>query len=271
MTFEKALWHQLQAVHEVDMQLFNWCVAVESAPENSNFSFSVGGRAFFLIGMHSAASRAARRTRMPVIVFNLHEQFVELRANGKFDGVRNKIQQRDKQLQGTINPMAADKKQAHAYVFDSTARLLGSSAVLLGATRGDDSVRGIGLRPLSQVRLAERTTPAGRFVAEPGRNLLGEDVVWVDYDAAISMHRVRTTNPAEQRLERLASENPDDKRISYGCINVPAAFYEAYVRPTFASQRAIVYVLPEIKPVEQMFGSHAVPTTASRRLVPSYL
>lgn len=172
---------------------------------------------------------------------------------------------------GDAGFVVIDKKQAHAYVFDSTARLLGSSAVLLGATRGDDSVRGIGLRPLSQVRLAERTTPAGRFVAEPGRNLLGEDVVWVDYDAAISMHRVRTTNPAEQRLERLASENPDDKRISYGCINVPAAFYEAYVRPTFASQRAIVYVLPEIKPVEQMFGSHAVPTTASRRLAPSYL
>ena len=171
---------------------------------------------------------------------------------------------------GNAGFVVIDKKQAHAYVFDATARLLGSSAVLLGATRGDDSVRGIGLRPISQVRLAERTTPAGRFIAERGHSLLGEDVVWVNYDAAISMHRVRTTDPKEHRLERLASEKPDDKRISCACINVPAAFYEAYVRPTFASQRAIVYVLPEIKPVQQMFGSHAVPT-ASRRLPPSYL
>ncbi len=106
--FEKQLWQQLQAIHDVDEALFDWCADVESEPESADFSFSVGGRAFFLIGMHPAASRIARRTPMPVIVFNLHEQFVELRANGKFDGVRDTIQQRDRQLQGSINPMAAD-------------------------------------------------------------------------------------------------------------------------------------------------------------------
>ena len=156
-----------------------------------------------------------------------------------------------------------DKRDAKAYVFDAEARLRGASPVLLGSTLGDDSVPGIGLRPIAEVRPEERTTPAGRFVAERGRNLKGDDVVWVDYEAAVSMHRVRATKPSERRLERLATPTVDDNRISYGCINVPVAFYETYVRPTVATRRAIVYVLPEIKPVRQVFNSYDV--TAVRR------
>lgn len=151
-----------------------------------------------------------------------------------------------------------DKRNAKTYVFDANARLRGASPVLLGAAVGDETVPGIGTRPIAQVRPEERTTPAGRFVAERGRNLKGEDVVWVDYDAAVSMHRVRATKPVERRLERLATPTVDDNRISYGCINVPVAFYETYVRPTVATRRAIVYVLPESKPVQQVFGSYDV-------------
>jgi hypothetical protein len=147
-----------------------------------------------------------------------------------------------------------DKKHATVYVFDADARLRGSSPVLLGGARGDDSVPGIGSRPLAQVRPQERTTPAGRFVAERGRNARGEDVVWVDYEASVSMHRVLTTNPKERRLERLATPRVDDNRISYGCINVPVAFFETYVRPVFAVHRAMVYILPEVRSVRQVFG-----------------
>ena len=106
--FEVALWRQLQAVHDVDKRHFGWASEVGSHPDDANFSFSVGGRAYFLIGMHPRSSRIARRSAMPTIVFNLHEQFVELRATGKFDGVRDKVQTRDEQLQGTVNPMSAD-------------------------------------------------------------------------------------------------------------------------------------------------------------------
>lgn len=157
-----------------------------------------------------------------------------------------------------------DKKNARVYVFDASARLRASAPVLLGSARGDDSAAGIGSRPINQVRPGERTTPAGRFVAERGRNTLGEDVIWVDYDAAVSMHRVRATNPKERRLERLATPAINDNRISYGCINVPAAFYEAHIRPLFATRRVVVYVLPEIKSVQQVFGSYEV--AASRGL-----
>jgi hypothetical protein len=161
-----------------------------------------------------------------------------------------------------------DKKTATMHVFAADARLLASTRVLIGSARGDDSVPGIGSRPLADVLPQERTTPAGRFVAERGRNALGEDVVWVDYGAAVSMHRVRTTNRLEHRLERLATSNTDDKRISYGCINVPASFFDDFVRPIFAARRAVVYVLPEVKTAQEVFGFQFL-TAASTATAPS--
>lgn len=138
-----------------------------------------------------------------------------------------------------------DKRDARLWLFDAQARSLGSTPVLLGLARGDTSVPGIGERELRQIQPHERTTPAGRFVAEPGRNVRGEDVFWIDYDAAISMHRVRPSHPAERRLQRLATATPRDNRISYGCINVPARFYAHRIRPQFAGGRGVVYLLPE--------------------------
>ena len=154
--------------------------------------------------------------------------------------------------------LIVDKTNARVFVFDPGGSLRGAAPALLGAARGDHSVPGIGERQMSRIRAHERTTPAGRFVAEQGRNLQGEDIVWVDYDSAVSLHRVRATNPRERRLERLASPTPADNRISYGCINVPVMFYEGVVRPAFSSGRGIVYVLPEVRAVREVFGSYDV-------------
>jgi hypothetical protein len=146
-----------------------------------------------------------------------------------------------------------DKKAAQVLVFDADGHLLGATPVLLGYAAGDDSVPGIGQRPIEQVRPEERTTPAGRFVAQAGRNALGEEVVWVDYAAAVSMHRVRLTQASERRLERLASPTPDDNRISYGCINMPPAFFEQVLWPALGRRQGVVYVLPEHKTLEAVF------------------
>jgi len=147
-----------------------------------------------------------------------------------------------------------DKKYARIHVFDGKAQLNASSPVLLGGMPGDESIPAIGSRPLAEVRPEERITPAGRFVAERGRNTRDEDVVWISYKDALSIHRVLTLNADEMRLERLATPTPDDNRISYGCINVPVAFYETHVRPAFATHRAAVYILPEVKSLEKVFG-----------------
>jgi hypothetical protein len=150
--------------------------------------------------------------------------------------------------------LIVDKRRARLWVFEPGGRLRGTAPVLLGLARGDDTVPGIGERPLEQVRPSERTTPAGRFQGELGRNLRGEDVIWVDYDAAVSMHRVLTTNPAERRLQRLASPGVADNRISYGCINVPAAFFDEVLLPVSKAGAApVVYVMPDVRPLREVF------------------
>ena len=148
-----------------------------------------------------------------------------------------------------------DKKNARVTVLTASGQARGSSPVLLGLARGDDSVPGIGERKMADIRPEERTTPAGRFLAEHGRNANGEDIVWIDYDAAVSMHRVRANNKAERRLERLATPTPADNRISYGCVNVPAAFYERVIMNTFDVQYAVVYVLPDVKSLSTVFAA----------------
>ncbi len=152
------------------------------------------------------------------------------------------------------NFIIVDKVLARAYVFRPDGTLRASSPVLLGLAKGDDSEPGIGDKKLSQMRDDERTTPAGRFVAEPGINAHGADVVWVDYDAAISMHRVLTNNPPERRPQRLASATPRDNRISYGCINMPPRFFDKVVHPTVVKGRTIIYILPETRPAAVQFG-----------------
>jgi hypothetical protein len=149
-----------------------------------------------------------------------------------------------------------DKVDAKVFVFDAHGRLHGAAPALLGLVRGDYAVRGIGDRKLSDIRPEERTTPAGRFVASLGFNVKRTDVLWVDYKNAVSLHRVITNNPKERRLERLATPTPLDNRISYGCINVPANFYDRVVKPAFTGTYGIVYVLPETRSIREIFKSY---------------
>jgi FPC/CPF motif-containing protein YcgG len=103
--FEKMLWQQLQLMHEVDAEHFDWSPAVSSDPEDAKFSYSIGRRAFFVVGLSPVASRRARVTPWPVLVFNPHDQFERLREAGKYDGLQAAIRARDLKLQGTINPV----------------------------------------------------------------------------------------------------------------------------------------------------------------------
>lgn len=148
-----------------------------------------------------------------------------------------------------------DKIDARIFVFDGQHRFRGAAPALLGLGRGDESVPGIGRRGLSTIRPDERTTPAGRFMAALGRDF-EQDILWVDYDSSLSLHRVIVGKTAERRHARLASPTPLDNRISYGCINVPAQFYDGVVTPAFKGTVGIVYILPETKPMDAVFVMH---------------
>lgn len=149
-----------------------------------------------------------------------------------------------------------EKPQAQVFVFDARGNILGMAPCLVGLQPGDDSVPGIGTRPLAEITPDQRTTPAGRFVASLGNDLGKLNVLWVDYDDAISLHRVINTVRAERRPERLASPTPLDNRISYGCINVPAKFFDRVVQPAFTGTSGIVYILPEIKSMREVFPAY---------------
>lgn len=152
-----------------------------------------------------------------------------------------------------------DKKQARLYVFDPRGKLKSDTPILLGKAVGDSTVPGIGTKPMSKIQEHEKTTPAGRFLAQPGRNLSGEDIIWIDYDASVSMHRLRKVSAAEQRAQRMATPEASDNRISYGCVNVPAKFYDKILKPTVLKQGAFVYVLPETRTPQEQFASFDVP------------
>ena len=104
--FEKQLWKQLENLHKIDDQ--PWDPEVSSDPGNENFSFSIGGKAFYIVGMHPGSSRKARQSPYVTIAFNLHWQFEKLREMGTYSNVRDKIRERDEELQGHINPMLED-------------------------------------------------------------------------------------------------------------------------------------------------------------------
>jgi FPC/CPF motif-containing protein YcgG len=104
--FETALWKQLELLHDIDNE--DWDPEVSDNPEDKNFSFSIAGKAFYIVGLHPNSSRKARQSPYPAIAFNLHWQFEKLREMGAFNTVRNKIRERDIELQGNINPMLED-------------------------------------------------------------------------------------------------------------------------------------------------------------------
>lgn len=106
--FERVLWSHLQAMHEVDRHHFDWDPSVSADPGDPMFSFSIGGRAWYVVGMHPRASRLARRFPVPMLVFNPHAQFEQLRETGRYGTLRDRIRVRDVGLQGDVNPMLVD-------------------------------------------------------------------------------------------------------------------------------------------------------------------
>jgi hypothetical protein len=148
-----------------------------------------------------------------------------------------------------------DKVAAQVLVYGADGQLRGVTPALIGSAHGDNSTPGVGDRELSDIAPEDRTTPAGRFIAAYGPALGGKTVLWVDYATAISLHPVVTANRKERRLQRLKSASAEDNRITYGCINVSAAFYQKVVRPTFKATEGVVYILPESTTLAEVFPS----------------
>lgn len=149
--------------------------------------------------------------------------------------------------------LVIDKTHARVYVFDAKGKLQGADAALLGMSVGDRSGAGIGNRRMGTIAPDERVTPAGRFMASIEKDLHGQEILLIDYDAAIALHPVVKGQPIERRAERLQSPTAADNRISFGCINVPLTFYQSVVSPAFGKTNGVVYILPETSSAQAWF------------------
>ena len=108
-SFEQGLWSRLQSLSDKDEWLGQRAdPRVAHDPEDPHFAMSFGGEAFFVVGLHPRASRPARRFSTPAMVFNLHDQFTTLRAEGRYDKLRASILGRDFAVAGSKNPMLSE-------------------------------------------------------------------------------------------------------------------------------------------------------------------
>ncbi len=127
ITFEQALWTRVQALHDLDVAHgFGWDPRVSADSDNPHFSLSFAGEAFYIVGLHPGASRPGRRFSTPVLVFNAHAQFEQLRADGQYETLRERIVARDVAIAGSANPMlarhgeASEARQYSGRVVDDT-------------------------------------------------------------------------------------------------------------------------------------------------------
>lgn len=153
---------------------------------------------------------------------------------------------------GPLPYIIVDKPAARAYLFDASGKPLADAPVLIGKALGDDATPGVGAKSLSEIGPAEKTTPAGRFLAKFGLAAGNQKVLWVDYTTSVALHTIPVGNK-ENRRARMLSKTIDDNRITFGCINVPKAFYGKGVVPLFQKKGGYVYVLPDSKALEDVF------------------
>jgi hypothetical protein len=147
-----------------------------------------------------------------------------------------------------------DKANAALFLFDAKGKAVDAVPVLIGIAPGDEASPGIGSKKLAEIGPAEKTTPAGRFLAKFGYPFRGERILWVDYATSVALHPIPAdASKTEHRRERMLSPTPDDNRITFGCINVPRAFYGKALRPMFQKKGGYVYVLPDTKLPEEVF------------------
>lgn len=160
---------------------------------------------------------------------------------------------------GKLPYVILDKQAARIWLYDAKGALVADAPVLIGIMAGDDATPGIGAKSLAEIGPAEKTTPAGRFLAKFGVAAGKTRVLWVDYTTSVALHTIPPGNPKEKRVERMLSPDIADNRITFGCINVPKRFY-AKVSPLFAKRGGYVYILPDVKSPEAVFPQlHAYP------------
>lgn len=103
--FEKTLWRELSALSSCEDPSVPWDSNFSSDPAKPNFCLSLGGDAFFVVGLHEKSSRKSRQFPWPAMIFNLYSQFDELNRLGRYEAVVKTNRAREIKIHGSLNPM----------------------------------------------------------------------------------------------------------------------------------------------------------------------
>ena len=141
--------------------------------------------------------------------------------------------------------MIADKRNGKLHMFFASGQHLASDTALYGKDIGD-TLEGNSLKG------GKKITPAGKFTLKPVEDADYEGgwrldlVETVDDGTVIAVHPAYLGDVNERRLERLASPDVKDNRISYGCINTSHKTFLNKIKPNLNEfNGGFIYVLPE--------------------------
>ena len=148
--------------------------------------------------------------------------------------------------------IVADKPSGQVFLFKKDGSPIGFFPALYGKAKGDVLPHPIGQKltaeEINKTIDSERITPAGDFTAvlKPARDyplaLFFQDAQ--GNAGAMALHQVYTGNIKERRLERLASADVTDNKVSYGCINIGLDNFNKYIVPNYG-KGARVGVVPD--------------------------
>jgi hypothetical protein len=210
-----------------------------TAPSGAVFYASLAAAliGFGLFFDHAATASGPPQSQASAV---LHDDLARERASAEVEYVAQwAVESQD---HAGLPFVVVDKAKARLFAFEAAGRLLASAPVLLGASRADGPA-------------AEAATPAGRFVAATWLAVHGESMVWINADAAISLHGIPSGVSPGRSAKRLASDDVEDRRISDGSLHVAGPFFRDYLGP-LRGQASIAYVLPEVLPVRDVFNSY---------------
>lgn len=126
--------------------------------------------------------------------------------------------------------LVVDKVRARLFAFDANGDLLASTPVLLGASHADAP--------------GSAATPAGRFEAYRPSQAPDGGLRWVSPNGELLLRGADSVLTPGRAMQRLASPQLEDRRISDGSLHVSPAFFQRYLAG-LRTQRSVAYVLPE--------------------------
>lgn len=165
----------------------------------------------------------------------------------------------------------ADKPNGMIHMFDEKGQFIASSNALYGKQAGDILTEESRSKPIEKITTVDKVTPAGTYELSFSKDLSGDyaggyTLRFNDKKGdlgGIAIHSVYLGDVKEDRLKKLSSADPADKKVSFGCVNTSPEFILNEVLPRASTifegnKKAMAVVIPD---QQAMLGAYLKPLT----------